>query len=158
MRLFSIVVFLLVSSLSALANNKPFDERIMTLQGRKSSIYTDRGIFYYKSSLTGAQIKSVRSFFSPKKGFERIVIDFTTPLISSIYGYISTNKKKLYLDILDTKVSHISKSISGKYLSSLNVYELDASNVNLEFNFKNTYSFDIFYLESPGRIVIDVKR
>lgn len=134
-------------------------QRVINLKGRKSSIYSDGGSFFHKSTLKGSKIKGIRSFYSDTRGFERIVLDLDTPLIPSIYGFIDNSKNKLYIDVLNSEASKsFTQQLSGQFLKSVDVLGLDKANTALELNFKGSYTFDVFFLSSPGRLVIDVKK
>ena len=37
-------------------------------------------------------------------------------------------------------------------------YNIEQDHVSVELDFKQNVSFDIFYLENPARLVIDVKK
>jgi hypothetical protein len=43
-------------------------------------------------------------------------------------------------------------------LKSINFFTIEKDNVSVELQFSQKVSFDVFYLENPGRLVIDVKK
>ncbi len=139
--------------------NSLLEQRTIKLSAKKASVYSDSGVFFWKSTMKGAKVKGVRSFYSKQRGFERVVVDFSTPNIPSVYGHIDEKTGKLFLDLLDASPdSDINQNVSGKYLKSINIFSLDKSNTSLELSFNKKYGFDIFYLNSPGRLVIDVRK
>lgn len=153
-----ILIFSLLLSFSALGNSI-LEQRTVKLSTKKASVYSDSGVFFWKSTLKGAKVKTIRSFYSKKRGFERIVVDFTTPVIPSVYGHIDDKQGKLFLDIMDAAPdTQINQNVSGKYLKSIDIFSLDKSSTSLEFSFNEKYGFDVFYLNSPGRLVIDVRK
>jgi hypothetical protein len=148
----------LSTSISANTQNL-LKERIWKISNKKKSIYLDRGVFHHKSDVTNGLIKSVRVYYSGPKKYERIVFDFGNKSISNIYGHISPTKKKVYIDVFNVKPrTDFNRINNGKFLDSMDVYSLDKNNITFELNFKKNYSFDIFYLTNPGRLVLDVKR
>ncbi len=148
----------LISSFNVYGNSL-LEQRTLKLSSKKASVYSDSGVFFWKSTMKNTKVKSIRSFFSKKKGYERYVVDFSTPNIPSIYGHIDEKTGKLFLDLIDASPDKsMNPGVSGKFLKSIDIFSLDKSNTSLELSFNEKYGFDIFYLNSPGRLVIDVRK
>lgn len=152
---------IIFSTLSSVAfSHQVPKQRILELLGKKTSVYNNSGIFFHKSDIEGdVKVEKIRSFYSSKRGFERVVVEFNTKKLPGIYGHIHEGGNKVYLDALGTKPnSGINQNVTGKYLKSIDIFALDKSNTTLELNFSGNYNFNIFYLNSPGRLVIDVRK
>lgn len=135
------------------------NERIRALSGRKRSIYLDRGIFHNGSQAVASELTGVRYNFSNERGYERVVFDFSTAKVPKIYGHISSVEKKIYIDFFDTKIAEAIKSLGeSKYVESLNFFPITNESLSVELNLKENLTVDIFYLEGPGRLVIDIKK
>lgn len=154
MRLLFITVLM---SLPVLAQNL-MEERIWKVSPRKKSIFLDSGVFHHNSSLKNAEIISIRSSATPGQGYERVVIDFNTASIPKIYGHISSNEKKITVDFFDTSITtaqpQLKKSENIKTIDFINV---DGKSITMDLSMKKKASFDVFYLENPGRLVIDIR-
>ena len=154
-----IVLFItLFCSVSTSFGQDLFKERIRKLSSNKTSIYIEKGIFHNGGVKIQSTLKSLRQSFNPKQGFERIVIDFSTSQVPKIYGHISSNDKKLYLDIFETTLAKDFKAVSNtRYVEKINFFPIESNHLSLDFRLKGKVSADIFYLENPGRLVIDLK-
>lgn len=151
-----ICLLILLIGYSAFAQNLT-EERIWKLGSKKKSIYLSSGVFHQN---TGSQsiISSIRSSSAGQQGYERIVIDFAANAIPKLYGHISENDKKVSVDFFQTSVTPNLKSLTNtKYVKSVDFLAIDKDQVTMEINLKNKYNFDVFFLESPGRLVIDVR-
>lgn len=149
--------FLLVSP--NLFSQDLLGERIRKVEGRKRSIFLDRGIFHNGKTSGKSSIKAVRHFYSGKKGFERIVIDFETNSVPRIYGHIASHEKKIYMDIFHTELSDKLKSFGvSNFVRDLDFFPISEDSLSLEISLKEKFSADVFYLENPGRFVIDIKK
>lgn len=134
------------------------EERIRRLDGRKKSVFLNRGIFHNGGPKIASVLKAVRHSFNPKLGYERLVMDFETSKVPRVYGHIATGEKKLYLDLFDTQIKGAVGSFgNSKYVESINFFPISSDTLSVEIHFKQSVSVDIFYLEEPGRFVIDVK-
>lgn len=154
MKLFGMLILLL--GYSAFAQNLT-EERIWKLGSKKKSIYLSSGVFHQNSG-AGTTISSIRSSSAAQQGYERIVIDFSGVSIPKLYGHISESDKKISVDFFQTAVNPSLKSLTNtKYVKSVDFLAIDKDQVTMEINLKNKYNFDVFYLESPGRLVIDVR-
>jgi len=152
-----IVVLGLVFQMSALFAQNLMEERIWKVSPRKKSIFLDSGVFHYNSSVKNLAVSSIRNSVVPGRGFERVVVDFNGDKIPKIYGHISPNKK-LSIDFFDTKISTNQTILkNSKYIKDVNFVTVDDNNLTLELSLKTKSSFDVFYLENPGRLVIDIR-
>lgn len=133
-------------------------ERIRKLSNNKTSIYVEKGIFHNGGVKLQSTLKSLRQSYNPKQGFERIVIDFTTNEVPKIYGHISSDEKKMYLDIFETSLAKDFSSPSNtRFVEKINFFPIESNHLSLDFKLKNKVIADIFTLENPGRLVIDFK-
>lgn len=141
---------------SALAQNL-MEERIWKVPSRKKAIYLDSGVFHYNSQLKSSGITSVRNSAVNGRGYERVVIDFNTPSVPKLYGHI-TPGNKVSVDFFDTAVMTSQPQMkNSKFVKSLDFISVDGKSVTMEMSLKTKSSFDIFYLENPGRLVIDIR-
>lgn len=134
------------------------EERIWKVSPRKKSIFLDAGVFHHNSSVKNSTVKSLRSSAVPGRGYERFVVDFSTNSIPKVYGHISQQNKKISVDMFDTTVSTGQPQLKGsKSIKDVNFISVDGKTATMELSFKNKVSFDVFYLENPGRLVIDIR-
>jgi len=154
------IVFLLTYVLShcVFAQNL-LQERIRRISPRKKSVYLDTGIFHNGGAKLASKLKAVRHSFSGSRGYERVVFDFSTNQLPRIYGYISRNENKLYLDLFKTEVPAVLNSFGdSKFVKELLLFPIQSDTLSVEVNFKSKVTLDIFYLTKPGRLVIDIKK
>jgi hypothetical protein len=153
-------VFCLTSSLFETAQAQDlFKERIRKLSSNKTSIYVEKGIFHNGGVKLQSTLKSLRQSYNPKQGFERIVIDFSTNQIPKVYGHISNEDKKMYIDIFDTTLAKDFKSVANTiYVEKFNFFPIESNHLSIDMKLKGKVIADIFYLENPGRLVIDLKK
>lgn len=157
MRAFILSFMLLLTSINVLAQNLT-EERIWKITSRKRSIFLDSGVFHYKSGTAGVSITGVRNSVVAGRGYERIVVDFNTPSVPSLYGHVSPKDNKLRVDLFDTSISGVPTQLKNStYVKGVDFLSIDPKNVTMELNLKGKSSFDIFYLENPGRLVIDIR-
>lgn len=148
---------LLFLSLPVLAQNL-MEERIWKVSPRKKSIFLDSGVFHYNSSLIGAGITAVRSSAVSGRGYERVVVDFNTATIPKVYGHISANDKKVCIDFFETTVMTNQPQLkNSKFVKSIDFINVDGKTLTMEMSIKSKASFDVFYLDNPGRLVIDIR-
>jgi len=134
-------------------------QRIWKISSKKRSIFLDKGIFHSDSEVKNVQLTGVRNSYVSSRGYERVVFDFNTVNTPRIYGHISKEEKKIYLDFFGTSLNKALSSIKEvKYVKSVDFYNIDKDQLSVELSFNSTVSFDIFFLENPGRLVIDVKK
>jgi len=149
-------MLILLVGYSAFAQNLT-EERIWKLGSKKKSIYLSSGVFHQNVG-SNSVIASIRSSSSAQQGYERVVIDFAGSAIPKLYGHISESDKKISVDFFQTNVIPSLKSLTNtKYIKSVDFVAIDKEQVTMEINLKNKYNFDVFYLESPGRLVIDIR-
>ena len=150
-----VVQFVFISGLSA---QDLLKERIRKLSSNKTSIYVETGIFHNGGVKQEAVLKSIRQSFNPKLGFERIVIDFNSNQIPKVYGHISSQEKKLYIDFFDTSLAPDFKTVGNKhFVDKINFFPIETNYISMEMKLKAKVNADIFYLENPARLVIDFK-
>ena len=133
------------------------EERIWKVSSRKKSIFLDSGVFHHNSSIKTSSITGVRNSAVNGRGYERVVIDFNTSTIPKIYGHITPNKK-LSVDFFDTSIMTSQPQMkNSKFVKSVDFISVDGKTMTMEMSLKGKSSFDIFYLENPGRLVIDIR-
>lgn len=158
MRLFFAIIILTTVVGQAFSQNL-LNERIRKISGRKRSIFLDSGIFHNGEVSVKSTLTSVRHSYKKSEGYERIVFDFSTPQPPKIYGYLSKNEKKIYLDLFKTSVQKGLKSFGNSvYVKKLDFLTFDDGMTSVEIELKNNSSADVFYLSSPARLVIDLKK
>ncbi len=148
----------LVTTLCAFSQNLS-KQRIWKITSDKRAIYFDQGIFHSEKRRSTAQLISIRNSYVEARGFERLVLDFSEIEPPKVYGHISKDKSKLYLDLFNTSLSKKINTIKNvKYIDSVDFFNIDKDLLSIELNVSQKVSYDIFYLENPGRIVIDIKK
>jgi hypothetical protein len=154
MRLLFLTLFM---SLPVLAQNL-MEERIWKVSPRKKSIFLDSGVFHHNSSLKGAGITSVRSSATPGQGYERVVVDFNTASVPKLYGHISPKDKKITMDFFEASIVTSQPQLkTSKNVKTIDFINVDGKSITMDLSMKGKSSFDIFYLENPGRLVIDIR-
>ena len=148
--LFFIVSILFLSPISY--GQDLLKERIWKISSRKKSIFLD------KENPVRQKLTSIRNSYVKSRGYERVVLDFSTAQPPQIYGLISKDSK-IFIDLFNTDLGEgISSPNHVKYLKNIDFYPIDSKSLSLELSFDKDVSFDIFYLENPGRLVIDIKK
>lgn len=136
-------------------------ERIRKVGGKKRSIYFNKGIFYSTSGKVETVLKAVRHSYISKRGYERLVFDFSTKKSPKIYGYLSGDMKKIYIDFFDSQLANdinsFGESKDSKFIDGINFYPVGDESLSTEVILKNNAKIDVFYLNGPGRLVIDIK-
>jgi len=157
MKLFFLSIILLVAQ-SVLAQNL-MEERIWKVSPRKKSIFLDSGVFHHNTPASAnSSISGVRSSSAAGQGYERIVVDFSGSSIPKLYGHISANDKKISIDFFDTAVGTAQPQLkSSKHIKNIDFISVDGKAITMELSLKSKSSFDVFYLEKPGRLVIDIR-
>jgi hypothetical protein len=154
MRLLFLTLFM---SLPVLAQNL-MEERIWKVSPRKKSIFLDSGVFHHNSSLKGSGITSVRSSATPGQGYERVVVDFNTASVPKLYGHISPKTNKISVDFFETSIATSQPQLkTSKNVKTIDFINVDGKSITMDLSMKGKTSFDIFYLENPGRLVIDIR-
>ena len=153
----TLILLSLIFSLESFAQNL-MEERIWKISNRKKSIFLDSGVFHYNSILSGSRITGVRNSNVPDRGYERVVFDFASQTIPKVYGHISGKDKKISIDLFETSVATSQPVLkNSKFVKSIDFISVDGKNVTVEVNLKSKASFDVFYLENPGRLVLDIR-
>lgn len=152
----SLFLLCLLAVTPILAQNL-MEERIWKVSPRKKSIFLDSGVFHLNSSLKSSNITSVRSSAVNGRGYERVVIDFNTSSVPKLYGHITADKK-ISVDFFDTSIMTNQPQLkNSKFVKSIDFISVDGKTMTMEMTLKGKSSFDIFYLENPGRLVIDIR-
>lgn len=134
-------------------------ERLWKIDSRKKSIYLEKGIFHSGDRNTKSKLMKIRHSYSASQGYERIVFDFNTNEIPKVYGFLSPDDKKLYLDLFETALQDgLQFPGNSKFVKTIDFYPISSDSLSLEVAFKDVVSADIFYLTNPARLVIDLKK
>lgn len=134
-------------------------ERIWKISSRKRSIFFDKGVFHSAANPMSQKLTGIRNSYIHARGYERVVLDFSSSKPPKVYGKISSIEKKIYLDLFNTKLGTDVEQLKNiKFLKNIDFFTIDKDNLSVELQFSKKVSFDIFYLENPARIVIDVKK
>lgn len=157
MRSFLLCLFVLFASTTAYSQDL-LKERIRKLGNKKTSIYVESGIFHNGGVKGEGLIKGIRQSYNPQQGFERIVIDFGASQIPKVYGNLNSAEKKLYIDFFDTNLDKELKTVaSTRYIEKVNFFPIEPGHLSMEVKLKAKVTADIFFLENPGRLVLDLK-
>ncbi len=134
-------------------------QRIWKISSKKRSIFLDKGVFHIDSMKGTNHLKGLRNSYFKSRGYERVVFDFEGMNPPNLYGHISKEKKKIYLDFFNTSFNKKMNSISKiKFVKSVDFFTIDKDQVSIELNLDGKVSYDIFYLSNPGRLVIDIQK
>ncbi len=156
--LFKLMIFCLLLQGHVFAQDL-MKERIWKIASRKKSIFLDKGIFHVTTTQSSGQVDGVRNSYIKSRGYERVVFDFNTNMIPSLYGHISKAGNRIYIDFFNTKLSTTITALKNtKYVQNLDFFAIDENSLSIELTMKEKNSFDIFYLDNPGRLVIDIKK
>ncbi|MFP5386499.1 MAG: AMIN domain-containing protein [Bacteriovoracia bacterium] len=152
----SLFLLCLLTVTPILAQNL-MEERIWKVAPRKKSIFLDSGVFHLNSEVKSSAIVGVRNSAVNGRGYERVVIDFNTPTVPKLYGHIEENKK-VTVDFFNTSIQASQPQLkNSKYVKSIDFISVDGKNITMDIVLKGKTSFDVFYLENPGRLVIDIR-
>lgn len=155
-----IIALLSIFSLSSFGVGQDLlQERIWKISSRKRSIFFDKGVFHSETNPISQILNGIRNSYIPARGYERVVFDFSSEKPPKIYGKISGKEKKVYIDFFNTSLgTNLDKLRNIKYLKNIDFFTLDKDKLSVELNFNEKVSYDIFYLENHGRLVIDIKK
>ncbi|MEC7274951.1 MAG: hypothetical protein VXV96_01420 [Bdellovibrionota bacterium] len=157
-RQFLTFLFILSLSIGTVEAQNLLKERIRRISTRKKSVYLDAGIFHNGGAKRDSKLKAIRHNYSSKRGYERVVLDFATNKPPRIYGYISNDERKLYLDLFSTDVpDSLSSFGDSEFVKAVNFFPIQKDTLSVEVLFKKNVTLDVFYLENPGRLVVDIK-
>ncbi len=153
---FSLILLSILTVTSVIAQSL-MEERIWKVAPRKKSIFLDSGVFHVNSDLKASSIVGMRNSVVPGRGYERVVVDFNTPRVPKIYGHITANKK-LSVDFFETTMSTARPQVkNSQFVQAIDFITVDGKTITMEIALKGKSSFDVFYLENPGRLVIDIR-
>jgi len=134
-------------------------EKTTKMEGRKTGIYIQQGIFYKGGANLNSAIQSIRRSGDLGKSQERVVIDFSTPNPPKIYSYLSDSEKILYIDFFNTEIKDKKlELINSTFVDGINFYPWKNNLLSMEIKLKEKVFCDLFYLDTPGRMVIDIRK
>ncbi len=135
------------------------EERIRKIGGAKKGVYFEKGIFHNGKTFKETNLKAIRHSYSSKTSSERVVLDFETNQVPRIYGYMTGAQKRIYLDLFDTKIKkEVSSFGTSHFVENIDFFDTSKESLSLEISLKESVSAEVFYLETPGRLVIDLKK
>jgi hypothetical protein len=135
-------------------------ERIRKISGRKRAIFLHQGIFHNGDVIQGSSISGIRRSYRRNSGQERLVFDFSSSKVPKIYGHINSKGRRISIDFFNTQIGSVAaKGLRrGHFLDMINFYPVDKEILSCELSFNTEVKVDIFYLESHGRLVVDIKK
>ncbi len=134
-------------------------EKANKIEGRKTGVYVQEGVFYKGGSMIKSAIQSIRRSGDSAKNQERVVIDFSTANTPQIYSYLSDSEKILYIDFFNTEIKDKKPElVNSTFVESVIFYPWKDNSLSMEIKLKEKVFCDLFYLESPGRMVIDMRK
>ena len=135
------------------------EERIRKLSSDKQGIFLNKGIFHNGMRSLESSINSIRYRYNEKDDYERLVIDFKDNKIPRIYGNISSHNKKIYISLFKTSLpGSFYSSGNSKFVKSIDFFPIDDNILSAEINLKEEIGLEIFYLEEPSRLVLDMRK
>ena len=128
------------------------------MSGRKLDKYFNQGFVKNKSEavVKESELKKIRAFYKKEKGYERVVLDFSTDKLPKTMVYLSSDEKRLMVTMLGTSRDRPTIPKKTEMFSTYNVFKIDDS-TTVEMTFRRPKEIDVFYLESPARLVIDAR-
>ena len=157
MKLLTFIVYLSVILCSQGQNL--LEERIRKLSSDKKGVFLNKGIFHNGMRSLESSINSIRYHYNKKDNYERLVIDFKNNKIPRIYGNISLRSKKVHISLFKTSLPEsFYSSGSSKFVKSIDFFPIDDNILSAEINLKEEIDLEIFYLEEPGRLVLDMRK
>lgn len=152
---FSFVNFLISTNIVYAQNLN--NEKIQKIVAKKRAIYLTSGVFHNGEQKNTSSLKALRHSYAKSQGYERIVFDFTTDVIPKIYGYVAIKSGTIYVDLFNTSISEgISAFGKSNYVEKVDFFPVDEKQLSVELKVKQDVSAEVFYLEKPGRLVIDL--
>ena len=134
-------------------------KQIRKVIGKKKSIYIDKGVFHNGENKTSSTLLRMRHSPSNKSGFERVVFDFSSSKLPQFYAHLSSGRAKLNIDFFKTKLSkEIKPFFSSNFVKEINFFPLADETLSAEVYLKKSTYVEIFYLDSPSRLVVDLKK
>ena len=135
-----------------------FSERIRKISRDKKAVFLDNGIFHNGLSSVISEFKGFRHHYSKELGYERLVFDFGTEEIPRVYAYLNAVENKLYIDFFKTQMGGKPSSADRSvFIEEINLFLVEKGSISTEIIFKKNAGIEIFYLDYPGRLVIDIK-
>lgn len=134
-------------------------EKAKKMEGHKTAVFMNQGVFYKGGPDLNSAIQSIRRSGDPGKNQERVVIDFSTANPPKIYSYLSDSEKILYVDFFNTEIKDKKlQLLNSTFVESINFYPWKGGSLSMEIKLKEKVFCDLFYLDTPGRMVIDIRK
>lgn len=134
-------------------------EKARKMEGRETKAFLSKGIFYKGGADLPTAIQKIRRSWDAKKSNERVVIDFSTENPPKIYSYLSDSEKILYIDFFNTEIKDKKlELVDSTFVDSINFYPWKDNLLSMEIKLKEKVFCDLFYLDTPGRMVIDIRK
>jgi hypothetical protein len=124
-----------------------------------SRLNFENGIFHNGPSKDSGELASIRQSYNEKDKYERIVIDFKGNEVPRIYGSFQSQEKKIYIDLFKSYLlGNFSTISSTRYVEKVHFYPIEKDHVSVELWLKDQVVIEVFSLQNPGRLVIDLKK
>jgi len=144
-------------------------ESTWQLTGEKKNFYANQGVFHYNlkaitsklsnPNIPESTINDVRTRYDKSKKTLRLVFDLSSAEMAPLYGHISAEKKKVFIDFFHTTPREgLNQTISTPFLESLKIWKIEKNMTSVELQFNEKYLFEVFTLSNPARLVIDIKK
>jgi len=132
------------------------EARVQKLGTREQSIYQGPRIVHNGPQKNDALLIEIRHSFHPAKQYERLVFQFKGDKVPKIYGHIG--QEVMRLNFFKTKIDeNVTMKKNGKFIKGIDLIPFQNEYVSLETLFNGPIISEIFFLENPGRLVIDLK-
>lgn len=132
---------------------------VFEIKKDKAQRYKLEGVFRQKNnSVKMAQIVDIRKSFNPECICERVVFDFKTSLPKEIYLVLSAKHKRIFMDLMATNTDkYFNPFAKSKKVTDIKYYKLDSEKLSVEMGLKDQSKIEVFTLDNPSRLVIDIK-
>ncbi len=129
--------------------------KVREMIGRKRGAFLTSGIFHTPGKAQTGLIKGLRYSSSQlNDGHERIVLVFKENNLPRVYG--SLKGQEVFLDFFQTQKKELDFS-KIKTLLKQEFIPINDKMLSLKLTFKEPITLEPFFLENPGRLVLDVK-
>lgn len=134
-------------------------ETIRKMADHKRSLYLNGGVVHGGVRRAPSRLAAMRhSPPSDSRPYERVVFEFDTVEAPAFYGHLDSGAGRVSLDFFEASMDGPPEPCSGDLVEGVDFFPISPESLSVEINLKGPFSADVFYLASPGRVVVDVKR
>ncbi len=163
-----ILLFFLIEGIISLFKNDIFAQLKITqpafyvkIIDKKENNYFSKGIFNnltnLKTNATSSKLMNVRHFYSKDKKYERVTLEFEGA-VPIFHGSLISSGTKLSVDFKSLTLSkNIEVFQKGYLVQNVMFMSFEKESLTFEMNFKDNIEVEVFYLNSPSRLVFDIK-